>query len=57
MTETPDPKGREERVEDAQGHVGHGACTYPVQEAGGRKTALHGFQLGLTTVVNGKTNE
>lgn len=57
VTQTPDPKGREERVRDAQGHVGHGACADPVQEAGGRKSALHGFQLGLTTFVNGKTNE
>ena len=36
VTQTPDPKGREERARDAQGQVGHGARAHPVQEAGGR---------------------
>lgn len=54
VTQAPDPEGREEPARDAQGQVGHGACAHPVQEAGGRKRALHGFQLGLTTFVNEK---
>lgn len=54
VTQTPDPKSHEERARDAQGQVGHGARAHPVQETGGRESALHGFQPGLTTFVNEK---
>lgn len=30
VTQTPDPKGREERARDAQSQVGHGARAHPV---------------------------
>lgn len=43
VTQTPDPEGREERVGEAQGQVRHGARAHPVQEAGRRQSALHGF--------------
>lgn len=56
VTQTPDLKGREERVREAQGQVGHGARAHPVQEAGGRESALHGFQQGLTITVNEEKN-
>lgn len=54
VTQTPDPKGREEPARDAQSQVGHGARAHPVQEARCRQSCLHGFQPGLTTFANEK---
>lgn len=54
VAQAPHLEGSEEWVGDTQGQVGNSARAHPVQEAGRRESALHGWGLGLTTTVNGE---